>query len=46
MAGTSSIDSFDAFKAAGASDRVAGFGMLSTMGAMYGLMNTDYFKDY
>lgn len=46
MAGTSSTEAYNAFKEAGASDRVAGLGMLSTMGAMYGLMNNDYFKDF
>lgn len=46
MAGTSSTDAYDAFKQAGASDRVAGLGMLSVMGAMFGLMNNDYFKDF
>ena len=37
MAGTSSTDAYDAFKQAGASDRVAGVGMLSVMGAMFTL---------
>jgi hypothetical protein len=46
MAGTSSTDAYDAFKQAGASDRVAGLGMLSVMGAMFTLMNNDYFKDF
>ena len=46
MAGTSSTDAYDAFKQAGASDRVAGLGMLSVMGAMFGLMNNDYFKEF
>lgn len=46
MAGTSSTEAYDAFKQAGASDRVAGLGMLSVMGAMFGLMNNDYFKDF
>ena len=46
MAGTSSTDAYDAFKQAGASDRVAGLGMLSVMGAMFGLMNNDYFRDF
>lgn len=45
MAGTSSIDAYDSFKEAGASDRTAGLGMLSVMGAMFGLMNNDYFKE-
>ena len=45
MAGTSSTESYDAFKAAGASDRVAGLGMLAVSGAMFGLMNNDYFRD-
>lgn len=46
MAGTSSTEAYDAFKQAGASDRVAGLGMISVMGAMFGLMNNDYFKDF
>lgn len=46
MAGTSSVDSYDAFKEAGASDRVAGLGILATSAAMYGLMNTNYFRDW
>lgn len=45
MALTSSTDTYAAFKDAGASDAVAGLGMLATMGALYGLMNTNYFKD-
>lgn len=46
MAGTSSTEAYDAFKQAGANDRIAGLGMLSVMGAMFGLMNNDYFKDF
>lgn len=46
MAGTSSTEAYDAFKQAGANDRVAGLGMISVMGAMFGLMNNDYFKDF
>lgn len=45
MAGTSSVDSYDAFKEAGASDRIAGLGMIAVMGAFFGLMNNDYFRD-
>ena len=45
MALTSSTDTYSAFKEAGASDAVAGLGMLATMGALYELMNIDYFKD-
>lgn len=45
MALTSSTDSYSAFKEAGASDAVAGIGMLATMAGLYGLMSTDYFKD-
>lgn len=45
MALTSSTDSYSAFKEAGANDVVAGLGMLATMGALYELMNIDYFKD-
>lgn len=46
MAGTSSTEAYESFKQAGASDRTAGLGMLSVMGAMFGLMNNDYFKDF
>lgn len=46
MAGTSSTQAYDIFKEAGASDRVAGLGMISVMGAMFGLMNNNYFKDF
>lgn len=46
MAGTSSTEAYDAFKEAGANDRVAGLGMISVMGAMFSLMNNDYFKDF
>lgn len=45
MAGTSSVEAYDAFRDAGASDRVAGLGMLATMGAMHTLMNNEYFRD-
>lgn len=45
MALTSSQESYNAFKEGGASDRVAGLGMLASMGAMYGLMNSDYFRE-
>lgn len=45
MALTSSTDTFSTFKEAGASDAAAGIGMLATMGALYELMNIDYFKD-
>lgn len=45
MAATSAADTYGAFKEAGASDRVAGLGMLATMGSFYGLMNVGYFKD-
>ncbi len=45
MAGTSSQEVYNQFKEAGASDRVAGLGMLASMGAMYKLMSLDYFKD-
>lgn len=46
MAVTSATDSYSAFKDAGASDAVAGVGMLATIGSMYGLMNVDYFKNW
>jgi hypothetical protein len=45
MAVTSATDSYSAFKNAGASDAVAGIGMLATIGSMYGMMNMDYFKN-
>lgn len=44
MAATSTTDSYDAFKEAGANDRVAGLGMLASGLAMYGLMQGNYFK--
>ena len=46
MAITSSKDVYSDFKAAGASDAAAGIGMLATIGATYGLMNTDYFREW
>ena len=46
MAGTSTTEAYDAFKAAGASDRAAGLGMLATACAMHTMMNNDYFKDF
>ena len=46
MAATSATDSYSAFKDAGATDAVAGIGMLATIGAMYGMMNVDYFKNW
>lgn len=45
MAGTSSMDTYDAFKEAGASDRIAGLGSLATMAVMGKLMNSEYFRD-
>ena len=45
MALTSSTDSYQQFKEAGASDRVAGLGMLATAAAMYGLQNVNYFHE-
>ena len=46
MAGTSVAGSYDAFKEAGASDRMAGLGMIASALAMYKLMDIDYFKEY
>ena len=46
MAITSSKDVYKDFKEAGASDVAAGIGMLATIGATYGLMNKDYFRDW
>lgn len=45
MAGTSSQEAYSAFKDAGANDRVAGLGMLGSIGAMYSLMTQDYFRE-
>ena len=45
MSGTSALESYSAFKQAGANDRVAGLGMLATTGAFYKLMSIDYFRD-
>ena len=45
MAGTSALESYSAFKQAGADDRVAGLGMLATTAAFYKLMSLDYFRD-
>ena len=46
MAITSSKDVYKDFKEAGASDVAAGIGMLATIGATYGLMSNDYFRDW
>lgn len=46
MAGTSSTDTFEAFKEAGTSDRVAGLGAIASMMAMKKLMDNDYFRDF
>ena len=46
MVGTSSTQSYEAFKNAGASDAVAGLGTLATMLAMKTLMDNDYFRDF
>lgn len=46
MAGTSSSETYSIFKEAGASDRMAGLGTLASIGAMYKLMNTNYFRDF
>jgi len=45
MAATSAQDSYNDFKAAGATDFVAGAGMLASTLALYGLMNQEYFRD-
>lgn len=44
MVGTSAMETFDAFKEAGASDRMASLGMFASMLSMYGLMSSDYLK--
>ena len=45
MAATSSINTYQDFKNAGATDRAAGVAMLATMGAFWKLMDQDYYKD-
>lgn len=45
MAATSSKEAYQQFKDAGASDQVAGLGMLASITAMYGLMRMDYFRN-
>ena len=46
MALTSGQDAYNSFKEAGASDQTAGIGALASMGALYGLMNIDYFEEW
>jgi len=46
MALTSAQDSYDSFKAAGATDQIAGLGALASFSAMFGLMKTDYFGQW
>ena len=46
MALTSAQDSYDSFKAAGATDQVAGLGALASFASMFGLMKTDYFGQW
>lgn len=45
MALTSGQDSYDTFKEAGASDRVAGYGFLANILALRGLLGIDYFRN-
>ena len=45
MAATSSRETYDQFKEAGADDRTAGIGMIMSMVSMYQLMRLDYFRD-
>ena len=45
MIATSSTDAYEIFKEAGATDRMAGIGLLGVMGGLSLLMNNDYFKD-
>lgn len=45
MATTSAQQVYGDFKQAGASDRIAGLGMLGSTLALYKLMNIDYFRD-
>ena len=45
LAMTSAQDTYSEFKQAGASDAVAGIGMLASIAALYELMNMNYFRD-
>ena len=45
LALTSSQETYADFRKAGASEEMAGIGMLASTAALYGLMNTDYFRD-
>jgi hypothetical protein len=45
MITTSATDSYEIFKEAGATDRMAGIGLLGVTGGLALLMNNDYFKD-
>lgn len=42
---TSAQDTYSEFKQAGASDAVAGIGMLASITALYELMSMNYFRD-
>lgn len=46
MAATSTAQSFEEFRNAGASDRVAGLGALASSLAIWKLMSIDYFRDF
>ncbi len=46
MALTSSQYAYDEFKKAGATDQVAGWGALASFASMYGLMSTNYFRQW
>ena len=46
MALTSAEETYNTFKQAGASDRMAGIGFLLTSAAYYALMNNDYYKQW
>ena len=45
MIATSGSDAYSTFKEAGATDRMAGIGLLGVTGGLALLMNNDYFKD-
>lgn len=45
MAATSAQDVYGDFKRSGASDQMAGIGMLASAAALYKLMNIDYFRE-
>ena len=46
MATTSAQDTYSSYIEAGANEELAGIASLATMGAFYGLMSQDYWKNH